>query len=94
MSGGLAFVLDADGGFAGRCNSDSVSLEAVVDDADGRLLLDLLERHHAATGSPLAGELADMGGGCLDRFVKVLPNDLARVRVQIEAGELEAAAVA
>jgi glutamate synthase (NADPH/NADH) large chain/glutamate synthase (ferredoxin) len=94
MSGGLAFVLDDHGGFAGRCNTDSVSLEAVVDDADGRLLLDLLERHYAATGSPLAGELASQGIGCLERFVKVLPNDLARVRAQTEAGELEEVAVA
>jgi hypothetical protein len=69
-------------------------LEAVADDADGRLLLDLLERHHAATGSPLAGELASLGAGCLERFVKVLPNDLARVRAQTETGELAEAAVA
>ncbi|MGN6380262.1 MAG: glutamate synthase large subunit [Gaiellales bacterium] len=94
MSGGLAFVLDDDGQFAGRCNTDSVSLEAVAGDADGRLLLDLLERHLAATGSAVAFRLLEQGSGCLERFVKVLPEDLRRVRSEAADAEVREAAVA
>jgi glutamate synthase (ferredoxin) len=82
MSGGLAFVLDERDLFAARCNSESVGLEPVLPDADGRVLLDLLERHLAATGSAVASRLLREGEGCLDRFVKVLPHDLRTVRQQ------------
>ena len=56
MSGGVAYVLDEDGAFAGRCNVEMVSLEA-LDGSDERALIALLEEHVARTGSRKAGEL-------------------------------------
>jgi glutamate synthase domain-containing protein 3 len=78
MSGGVAFVLDADGRFAARCNTETVALERLGDD-DAVALIDLLERHHAETGSPVAARLLSEGDACTARFWKVLPHDLRRV---------------
>ena len=91
MSGGLAFVLDADGGFAGRCNRDSVSVQRAVADADGLLLLELLERHLDATGSEVARRLLARGEGCLHAFAVVLPHDLRRQRETAAEAAREAA---
>ena len=70
MSGGIAYVLDVDGGFAGRCNHELVDLEAVADDGELRALV---EEHARRTGSPVAEKLlADWDPG---RFVTVMPRD-------------------
>jgi glutamate synthase domain-containing protein 2/glutamate synthase domain-containing protein 1/glutamate synthase domain-containing protein 3 len=54
MSGGVAFVYDADGSFARRCNLSMVSLEPVLEDVDQAKL----ERELAAAGK---GRLRHVG---------------------------------
>ncbi|HET7573455.1 MAG TPA: hypothetical protein VFJ77_12400, partial [Gaiellaceae bacterium] len=79
MSGGVAYVLDEDGGFAGRCNRELVGLEPVADDAE---LRPLVEEHLARTGSSVAARLlADWEPA---RFVRVLPHDYRRA-LELEA---------
>ena len=56
MSGGVAYVLDEEGDFSQRCNLEMVVLEE-VDDEDVRYVFELVERHRAVTGSPVADRL-------------------------------------
>jgi glutamate synthase (NADPH/NADH) large chain/glutamate synthase (ferredoxin) len=91
MSGGVAYVLDVDGRFAQRVNPASVSLEPVEAAADRELLKALLEEHVARTDSPIAAALLKDWTGALKRFVKVMPDDYARVLAERAARDEEAA---
>jgi glutamate synthase (NADPH/NADH) large chain/glutamate synthase (ferredoxin) len=91
MSGGVAYVLDVDGRLAQRVNPASVSLEPVEAAADRELLKALLEEHVARTDSPIAAALLKDWTGALKRFVKVMPDDYARVLAERAARDEEAA---
>lgn len=91
MSGGIAFVYDEDGTFAGRCNREGVELESVPEDreqaaagdhaswhlgrTDESLLKELVEKHFRYTGSLRARELLDDWPHALKKFVKVFPKE-------------------
>ncbi len=91
MSGGVAFVLDADGAFERRVNHASVSLEP-LEPADDRALVEGLLREHAArTGSPIAEELLTAWPQSASRFLKVMPDDYARVLAERAQADAEAA---
>ena len=90
MSGGLACVLDLDGGFAGRCNVAMVDLEPLVDDDEVALLHELLARHAVLTGSPVAARVLDGWPALLPRFVAVVPRDFKRVRAAEAKARAEA----
>ena len=80
MSGGVAYVLDADGSFRTRCNLELVELEPVnpMNDEDGEELVSLVRRHAEATGSAVAARvLADWPASAAS-FVKVMPADYKR----------------
>jgi glutamate synthase (ferredoxin) len=79
MSGGIAYVLDEAGDFAGKCNPEMVDLDPVETDADIAELLDLVERHQVATGSEVAARIMADWPEVLARFVKVMPRDYKRV---------------
>ncbi len=74
MSGGVAYVLDEDGGFAERINPGMVRVTPVTMDLDEELLQALLRRHVALTGSPLAQALVEGWPQERARFVKVEPH--------------------
>jgi glutamate synthase domain-containing protein 3 len=75
MSGGIAYVLDEDGGFAARCNMQLVGLEALAGD-DEELVKALVAEHAQRTGSPVGVRvLADWNAAV---FVKVMPHDYKR----------------
>ena len=77
MSGGIAYVLDPDGTFAGHCNHELVGLRALDDeDADG--LRALVEEHERRTGSAVARRLLAEWEASRGLFVKVLPHDYER----------------
>ena len=79
MSGGFAYVLDEEGDFRERCNTDMVTLEPVADAEDEDTLRSLIEEHLERTGSgPARLVLADWNA-YLPRFVKVFPVDYRRV---------------
>lgn len=74
MSGGVAYLLD-DGDLAGKVNPELVDLVA-PDAADRARLARLIERHRELTGSDVAVDV--------DRLIKVMPRDYARVLRVIE----------
>jgi glutamate synthase domain-containing protein 2/glutamate synthase domain-containing protein 1/glutamate synthase domain-containing protein 3 len=79
MSGGIAYVYDATGDFAQRrCNRSSVSFEE-LDETDALELRALVAEHAERTGSAVAERLLGDWEASLERFVKVMPDDLRRV---------------
>ena len=93
MSGGIAYVYDADGDFAAdRCNTDLVELGPVAE-ADAETLFTLVEQHARHTGSELAKRMLAQWPEYLPRFIKVLPTDykLALQRLAREQAEARAA---
>ena len=79
MSGGIAYVLDADGTFATRCNTELVELEPASPEDDAELAA-LIRRHAAQTDSPVALRLLAAWPARAASFVKVTP-----VRLQARA---------
>jgi glutamate synthase domain-containing protein 2/glutamate synthase domain-containing protein 1/glutamate synthase domain-containing protein 3 len=77
MSGGIAYALDVDGGFAGRCNTELVAFEP-LDDGDVETIRSLVEEHAARTGSTVARRVLQDWDAMLARFVKVMPHDYKR----------------
>jgi len=75
MSGGIAYVLDEDGGFRSRCNLELIGFEQVEDDTELRRLV---EEHLARTGSSVAERLLSRWDESLTSFVKVVPHDYKR----------------
>jgi glutamate synthase domain-containing protein 2/glutamate synthase domain-containing protein 1/glutamate synthase domain-containing protein 3 len=78
MSGGIAYVLDEDGTFESRCNTELVGLGPVEAADDVKIVRALVEEHERRTGSPVAGRLLAEWDVSLARFVKVLPHDYKR----------------
>jgi glutamate synthase (NADPH/NADH) large chain len=80
MSGGTAYVYEL---HEGRVNAQSLAsgeLSLVpLESVDGEILRDLLEKHVAETGSPLAAALLADFEASAAKFVKVLPRDYAAV---------------
>ncbi len=79
MSGGMAYVLDPERHFAGRCNSEMVSLTALEDAEEIALVRSLVETHVATTGSDLGRRVLETWEEALAHFVRVVPNDYRRV---------------
>lgn len=78
MSGGIAFVYDVDGGFAGRINDEMVDLET-PDTDDLRWLQSIVEEHRTITRSSVADQILNDWDAVHGRFVKVMPRDYKRV---------------
>jgi glutamate synthase domain-containing protein 3 len=94
MSGGIAYVLDADGGFRARCNTELVGFDAITpDEADE--LRGWIEEHRERTGSAAAERVLADWQGSLNRIVKVMPHDYRRALAEGPTeGEAEVAAAA
>ena len=94
MSGGIAYVYDPDGQFAGKCNKAMVALDPILPQAeqertvdpalwhagstDESLLRGLIERHFQFTGSMRAKTLLENWDSSRRQFVKVFPTDYKR----------------
>jgi len=78
MSGGIAYVLDEANDFARRCNLEMVTLGA-LDPEDVALVLRMVKKHVACTGSRRAAAILDDWIEFVPRFVKVMPNDYRRM---------------
>ncbi len=82
MSGGVAYIFDEHGKFTARCNTEMVSLGCfaeVADDGETDLVKEIIERHALLTGSFRAQEILANWEASLPKFVRVMPNDYARV---------------
>ncbi len=79
MSGGLAYVLDADGAFAKSCNTQMVGLSRLEDPAEAAAVKAMIERHARNTESSLARKVLGAWDALVGRFVRVIPHDFRRV---------------
>ena len=85
MSGGIAYVYDVKGKFAGNCNTEMVDLDPVSQE-DIAELQDMIQRHYAYTGSSVAKFVLDDFENQLKSFVKVFPKDYKKVLQEKAAG--------
>ena len=85
MSGGLAYVLDADGTFAERCNAEMVDLIPLEPGEEATEVRQMVERHLVFTGSACAQRVLDGWTRSLGAFVKVYPRDYQRMLEGIES---------
>jgi glutamate synthase domain-containing protein 3 len=85
MSGGIAYVLDSDGGFSRRCNTELVGFDEISAD-EGEELRCWIAEHAERTGSTVAMGLLRRWEDELQRFVKVMPHDYKRALAE-PAGE-------
>jgi glutamate synthase (ferredoxin) len=89
MSGGVAYVLDSDGDFHLRCNTQMVDLEPLSEEADIRELNDMIWQHAFHTGSRVAWGILNNWDETRRRFVKVFPKDYKRMLEKIAEAESE-----
>lgn len=110
MSGGIAYVYDADGTFAAKCNTAMVALDPVLPHGeqertveaalwhrgmtDEAQLRQLVEQHFQYTGSTLAKALLEHWDDARRKFVKVFPNEYKRALGEMQAKAAEPAAQA
>jgi glutamate synthase (ferredoxin) len=75
MSGGIAYVLDADGSFERRCNREMVDLEGLSDADDLNFVQVAIMKHVTHTGSYYAERLLADWADVQRRMVKVMPRE-------------------
>jgi glutamate synthase (NADPH/NADH) large chain len=85
MSGGIAYLLDAD---PRKVNTEMADLEPLTA-ADAEYLRELIGRHQAETGSSVAAGLLADWDAAVPRFARVMPRDYKRVLVAARQAELE-----
>jgi glutamate synthase (NADPH/NADH) large chain len=83
MSGGYAYVLDADGEFEKRCNVAMVDLEPLVEAEDEQRLKRLIENHARYTSSRKAQEILGAWAQHRAKFVKVFPKEYRRALAEM-----------
>jgi glutamate synthase (ferredoxin) len=89
MSGGVAYVVDADGTFNARCNPEMVDLEPLEQDEDVELVRTMLRDHARYTGSRLAIEMLDDWAFAQSQFVRVMARDYKRIQLAEARARLE-----
>ena len=83
MSGGIAYVLDAQGDLSGRFNTQMVDLERLEDPAEVTAVRRMVESHLHHTSSELAKRVLADWDDVVRRFVKVMPRDYKRMLTAI-----------
>jgi glutamate synthase (NADPH/NADH) large chain len=85
MSGGIAYLLDAD---RSKVNTQMVDVEPLTA-GDAGFLRELIGRHQAETGSAVAASLLADWHAALPRFARVMPRDYKRVLAAARRAELD-----
>jgi len=84
MSGGIAYILDAEGNFESHCNQAMVALERLEDEKEIAELKQMIEKHLKYTQSKQAEAVLKLWDEMLPKFVKVIPHDYKRVLESLE----------
>ncbi|ABZ83537.1 glutamate synthase [nadph] large chain [Heliomicrobium modesticaldum Ice1] len=84
MSGGIAYILDEEGTFSGRCNMEMVLLEKLENPAEIEEVKGMIERHVQYTNSALGQKVLANWEAALSKFVRVIPKDYKRMLAAIE----------
>ncbi len=81
MSGGIAYVLDEDGGFETRLNTEMVNLYKLIEASDEEIaeVKTMIEKHVQYTDSEKAKRILAKWDEYLPKFAKVLPRDYERM---------------
>ena len=87
MSGGIAYVLDIDGNFPGRCNKNTVDLLPIDLPEDIEFLQDILKEFHEKTGSIVAKKVLDTFDTSKFLFIKVFPQEYQRALLEMAVEE-------
>ena len=90
MSGGLAFVLDEEGMFAGRVNPEMANQIEPLDEGDAIEVRALVAEHVERTGSPVGQRVLDDWDALRPSFRKIFPTDYKRVLAERAAEEAAA----
>jgi glutamate synthase (NADPH) large chain len=85
MSGGVAYVLDQDGSFAGKCNMGMVERHKLDEPAEIKEIHTLISRHYQYTESAVARRVLDAWDDHVAKLVKVMPTEYRRIL----AGQLD-----
>ena len=83
MSGGVAYVLDDDGTFHTRCNTELVGFDP-IEKSDAATIERLITEHLERTGSTVAAGVLTNTHAISTRFVKVMPHDYKRALADLE----------
>jgi glutamate synthase (NADPH) large chain len=86
MSGGVAYVYNADGTFEENLNAEMVDLDE-LDDEDVEYLRSMITAHVDATDSAVGQRILADWDNQLKNFVKVMPRDFKRVLEAIAEAE-------
>jgi glutamate synthase (ferredoxin) len=84
MSGGVAYILDEQGDFATRCNTQMVGLETLSDVEEIGKLKGSISKHAQYTKSQKAISVLANWDQMVPKFVKVMPRDYKRVLQAIQ----------
>jgi len=87
MSGGIAYVLDEAGTFAGRCNMGMVGIGKLSDADEIEAVWKMIQRHQTYTNSERAAQVLADWKNVVPKFVKVLPKDYARILEKLKEAE-------
>ncbi len=78
MSGGVAYILDEQGDFATRCNTQMADIES-LDEEDLETIYRMIQKHADYTNSHKATKVLANWQEMATKFVKVMPRDYKRV---------------
>lgn len=88
MTGGIAYVLDEEETFPARCNRDTVGLERIAGEEEGKRLAGLVYQHLEYTESATARRILKEWDRYLPLFWKVVPHPPAAVgQPQVEVAK-------
>lgn len=93
MSGGIAYVYDVDGSFAGKTNPEMVELLPLQEEEDVTFVKELLQEFIRHTESVLARELLQNWAVEVKKFVKVFPFEYQRALKQLKEEEANVKAI-
>ncbi len=91
MSGGIAYVLDADETFVDYCNAAELHIDPIELEEDTIALKQLIKNHYEATSSPLAHRILEHWEAYLPKFKKVLPEEYRKALIRLENEKLQTA---
>jgi glutamate synthase (NADPH/NADH) large chain len=89
MSGGIAYVLNADGNFVYFCNTSMVELSPIFDHEDQEFVKSMLTRHIEFTKSDLARKILASWHEYMPKFLKVMPLEYKRALQELKLKEIE-----
>jgi len=89
MSGGIAYVLDADGDFEYYCNKGMVELSRIRDFDDQDFIIEMLKKHIHYTDSSIAKDVINKWYEYLPKFVKVLPLEYKRALNEMKTAMID-----